>query len=264
MKQFVRITGWLNRFTVSVEQLGLLNTLRIFLHGRFTNKELRVTLPNGLPFIFRGKVDVGVISHSYKEGYFIEDNNSQCIETIVDAGANIGDETARFLFHYPNAEIIAIEAAECNFFVLQKNFADVKNIELVKGALWPVETHLRVVPGSSMQSFSVIETSDISHSVPAWTVSHLMRKMNWDKIDILKLDIEGSEYELFTRNYEEWIDKVNSFIFEGPDNDRPGSTQAIWRALEGRAYNSYICGENHVLIRAELPWKLNKVVGFNS
>jgi len=115
-----------------------------------------------------------------------------------------------------------------------------------------------------MESFRITETSDadILGTIPAWNIPDIMRKMKWKKIDILKLDIEGSEYELFTRNAEEWIDGINSFIFEVPDNDKAGSTQAIYRALKGRDYNSYICGENLVLIRADLPWQLKKVIGF--
>lgn len=224
---------------------------------------MQITLPNGMPFVFRGKLDKGVVSHFYNEGYFINDNEKP-IKTIIDAGANIGDESARFLIHHPSATIVAVEAADCNFLLLEKNFTNVTNIVPIKGALWPVSTHLKLIPGRSMESFSIIEAShNIESVVPAWTIPDLMNKMKWDEVDILKLDIEGSEYELFTRNFQEWINKVNCFIFEVPDNDKPGSTQAIFHALEGQSYNSYICGENLVIIRSELPWILNKVIGFN-
>lgn len=264
IKHLRKIINWFSLFVVSVEKLGILNTITIFFYGRFSDKELEITLPYKLPFVFRGKIDRGVVSHFYKEGYFIEDNNNQRIEKILDGGANIGDETARFLCHYPNSQIIAVEAAKSNFCILKKNFSQRKNVELIEGALWSIETNLKVIAGKTAESFSVIETSDISDSIPAWTISHLMKKMKWDRIDILKLDIEGAEFELFTKNYEEWIHKVNAFIFEVPDNDRPGSTQAIYRALRDEDYNSYICGENLVLIRSELQWKLKKVIGFNT
>ncbi|NEP50556.1 MAG: FkbM family methyltransferase [Moorea sp. SIO3C2] len=108
-----------------------------------------------------------------------------------------------------------------------------------------------------------METEDSSDSIPAWSLPDILEKMGWDEIDILKLDIEGSEYELFTRNYEKWIDKVNCFIFEVPDNDRKGTTQQIYRALNQNNYNTFICGENLVIIKSDIPWKLHKVIGFN-
>ncbi len=264
MKTLVRSVGWLNRFVVAIETLGILNTLKIFLIARFRKSNSRIILPNGQLFVFRGKLDMGVVSHFYKEGYLIKDTSKYRIQTIIDAGANIGDETARFLFHYPDAKIVAIEPDESNFSMLHKNFESTTDqVRLIKGGLWPVRTHLRVVAGTSKESFHVVETPDFDDSVKSWTIPDIMNSMNWERIDILKLDIEGAEYELFTRNYEEWIPKVNAFIFEVPDNDRPGSTQMIYKAVSSQNYNSYVCGENLILIRAELPWELIKVVGFN-
>jgi len=253
----------MNRFALSVEKLGLVNTIKIFFWGRITTKIVTVSLPKGFLFNFEGRLDHGILSHFYKTGYFIEDIESLRIATIIDAGAYIGDETARFLLHYPNAKIVAIEAAERNYFLLQKNFQKVRNVALIKGALWPVKANLKVIPGKSLEAFKVIETTDTHESIPAWTIPNIIEKMGWDRIDILKLDIEGSEYELFTRNYEEWIGKVNVFIFEVPDNDHAGTTQAIYQSLSKYKYNSFVCGENLVLIRSDVPWKLRKVIGLN-
>jgi FkbM family methyltransferase len=215
MKRFlVRVTGWINRLFNSVERLGISNTIKIFFYARLYDGELKIVLPNSLPFTFRGKVNIGVISHFYNEVYFIEDSSEHRIKTILDGGANIGDETARFLFHYPDAEILAVEAAETNFDLLQRNFSKIESVKLVKGGLWSIKTNLKLLTGTSAESFSVVETDDNSDSIPAWTILELIQKMQWDKIDILKLDIEGFEYELFTRNFDEWIDKVNSFIIE--------------------------------------------------
>lgn len=184
------------------------------------------------------------------------------IKRIIDAGANIGDETARFLVHYPGASLIAVEAEKSNYDILAKNFLGRPKVKLVCGGLWPVRTNLKVIPGDSMEAFRVVETQETKETIPAYTVSDLMQMMSWPDIDILKLDIEGAEYELFARNYNEWIDKVKVFIFEAPNGDRPGSTQIIYRALNGLDFNSFVCGENLVLIRSDLPWRLEKVIGF--
>ena len=86
--------------------------------------------------------------------------------------------------------------------------------------------------------------------------------MNWDAIDVLKLDIEDSEYALFTSNLDSWIHRINAIIVEVADHEFPGTTQAMYAALRDQTFNSYICGENLVLIRADLSWQLERVHGF--
>ena len=43
------------------------------------------------------------------------------------------------------------------------------------------------------------------------------------KIDIMKIDIEGSEKELFESNYESWLPKVKTLIIELHDHMRKGA-----------------------------------------
>lgn len=264
MKIIQRITGWIDRFATAIGVLGLTNSIKIFVFGRLSSRPATIVFRNGLVFNFEGIIDYGVMSHFYKEGYLIEDNETDRIRRILDVGANIGDETARFLVHYPSAHIVSVEPAPRNFAILKKTFKEIKNVELINGAVWPVKTNLKIVPGRTMEAFTVIETSDNLGSIPALTIPDIMEKMDWDAIDILKLDIEGSEYELFTRNHKEWTGKVKVFIFEVPDNDRLGTTQEIYKALNenGLKYNTFVCGENIVLIREGLSWRLRKVIGF--
>lgn len=264
MKKLIRITAWINRLLVSFEKLGIINTIKIFVLARFAGKKQTISLPGKHLFNFESEHDRGVISHFYTESYFIEDVKDQPITRIIDAGANIGDETARFCIHYPDAKIVAVEASDRNFVLLQENFNGVENVELVKGAVWPVKANLKIISGNAMEAFKVIEMEGPKGSISAWSIQDILDKMGWDKVDILKLDIEGAEYELFTRDYEKWVNKVNAFIFEVPDNDRAGTTQEIYRALNQHSYNTSICGECLVLIRSDLPWKLRKVVGFNN
>jgi hypothetical protein len=68
---------------------------------------------------FRGKMG-GVLSHYYSPGYRILDTTTNPVRVIIDAGANIGDETLRFRHFHPEAEIVAIEPDSGNFAVLCK------------------------------------------------------------------------------------------------------------------------------------------------
>jgi FkbM family methyltransferase len=239
--------------------------ITIFVLGRLNTRRRHITLPNGRRFEFRGDLDQGVVSHFYKDGYRIIAHDSRPVLRIIDAGANIGDETVRFLYHCPNAMIVAIEAEEDNFKLLRQNLSDVPNVRCIHGGLWPVDCRLKVVKephtGSSPEAFRVSQTSE-SDGLDAWSIPRIMKEMGWDTVDLLKLDIEGSEYQLFTTNTDDWINKVNAIIIEVADHERAGTIQAMFAALRNEQFNSYICGENLVLVKADLPWSAATVVGF--
>lgn len=62
-----RLLNWIYRFFLCIEKIGVNNTIKIFLHARLTNKQLKISLPNALEFKFRGYLDLGVMSHFYRE-----------------------------------------------------------------------------------------------------------------------------------------------------------------------------------------------------
>ena len=261
MKLLARIFGWLHRAATAAGVLGIGSAFRVFVLARFGGGEQVLRLPGGHRFHFRPANDRGVVSHFYSLGYRIQDTPDEPIRTILDGGANIGDETTRFLLHHPTAEVTAVEPEGSNFELLRKNVDHLDRTLCVHGGLWPVKTHLEVIPGNSQEGFRVVETTKTDGPVAAFTIPELMERRGWDSIDVLKLDIEGSEFELFSRGTEDWLDRVKVLIFEVPDNDRPGSTQKIYEALGERRFDTFHCGEDLVLIRSDSPWKLRKVVG---
>jgi hypothetical protein len=45
-------------------------------------------------------------------------------------------------------------------------------------------------------------------------MTDLLERLGTAKVDLLKLDIEGAEEALFTANYEEWVDRIQTLIVE--------------------------------------------------
>ncbi len=262
MNLITRIFNWFWRFSRSLQNLGFASTIKIFIYQYLTRKIQCIPLPDKSKFYFDPTLDK-VVSHFYSLGYVIIDNKQKKIKTIIDAGANIGVETARFAVHHPEAQIIAIEAQRRNFNILEKNVKNRKSVFAEFAGLWPINTFLDIESTSvDMQAFKVTETNKNS-SLKSITIPEILHNYNLQSIDILKLDIEGAEYPLFTQGDLHWINKVNVFIIEIGDQDAEGMTQAIFNALSGIQFNSYLCGENLVMIKTTLDWKLKRVIGFN-
>ena len=76
-----------------------------------------------------------------------------------------------------------------------------------------------------------------------------MKKMDWDHIDILKLDVEGAEKEIFSSNYEDWLPKTKVLIIELHDRMRKGCSKVVFSAISEYNFSLDISGENLVFTK---------------
>ena len=168
---------------------------------------------------------------------------------IVDAGANIGMASLYFATKYPHARIIAIEPETSNFAMLAQNVAAYPNILPIQAALWNRDGEIGVnTPGSfesplSKVGFVVREGQGVP--VRAITIRTLMREIGIQSIDILKVDIEGAEKEVFESC--DWMDTINCLMIELHDRFRPGSSAVVNAVTEGFLLSMH--GETTVYIR---------------
>jgi hypothetical protein len=75
-------------------------------------------------------------------------------------------------------------------------------------------------------------------------MSTLLNEAQFDTVDILKIDIEGAELEIFSQAAEQWLPKVPLIIVETHDRFRPGSELAVRKALALMFWELPRCGEN--------------------
>jgi FkbM family methyltransferase len=160
---------------------------------------------------------------------------------IVDAGANIGLATLWFADSYPGATIVAIEPDEENVALLRHNVRGLDNVVVVEGALTSnVGTAQLIDPGEGPWGFRV-EPGDEPRAdgrfvgtVEALTVESLIERFGIDRIDLLKVDIEGSEREVF-EECAGWITRVDTIAIELHDRFRVGCSRVFFRAVEAFA-----------------------------
>jgi FkbM family methyltransferase len=85
-------------------------------------------------------------------------------------------------------------------------------------------TILQVTHGRFSVSEQKIEAT--TGEVSSVTVEGLLRNFGAMQIDLLKLDIEGAEFDLFSRNCDRWIDQVRLIVIELHDRYRAGCARA--------------------------------------
>jgi hypothetical protein len=116
----------------------------------------------------------------------------------------------------------------------------------MQAALWPIERSLTISDHDNGEwAFFVTERSatDSTNEVPSITIKQILQKIAVDRIDLLKLDIEGSERELFS-SAETWLDKVECIVVELHDRWRPGCAKAVYSALVTRDFIQETRGKN--------------------
>lgn len=160
-------------------------------------------------------------------------------KVIVDGGANIGLNTIKLKSKFPTAQIICVEPDGDNFQCLEKNTMHYDNIYLENCGLWNKDIDLKVSDKFGMGKWSmVVEEAPEHGNVKGITIQSLMTKYNLEKIDLLKLDIETSEKQLFSENYSSWLPKVGTIVIELHDQLTEGCSRSFFEAINS-SLNSY-------------------------
>jgi FkbM family methyltransferase len=177
---------------------------------------------------------------------------------IVDAGANVGFASIYFANRYPGATIVAIEPEAANFAALERNVRMYSKIVPVRAALWSSCKPLWVNGRGDSWSCSVADvTENASESVWGITIPELLHQQRQTSVDILKMDIEGSEREVFSAECRPWLPRTKALIVELHDELQPGCSVALNDAICGLDFQRLHQGENLILINQGIwrfPW----------
>jgi FkbM family methyltransferase len=167
---------------------------------------------------------------------------------ILDLGANVGYSSAYFLSKYPTATVVAVEPDPSNYAICCRNLKPFGNrAKVVHGAAWPERSKLVLDRGTwgdgrewATQVRLAKEDAALSTPIEGYDVPTLIALGGAAEIDLLKIDIERSELELFSRNTESWLPRVKNLCIELHGQD---CGAIFFRALAGYSYNLSRTGE---------------------
>jgi FkbM family methyltransferase len=140
---------------------------------------------------------------------------------IFDAGANIGATSVYFALRYPNARIFAFEPLPENLDVLHRNLEPFSD----RATIIPMGLGER--PGTFTYHYSDDPYNlgggtfyrigcDRQRSVrlPVTTIADVCQRLEIDRIDLLKLDAEGAEFDILRGMSPDMLGEVRAIVGE--------------------------------------------------
>ncbi len=167
-------------------------------------------------------------------------------ELIVDCGANVGYSSAYFLSRFPRCRLIAVEPDGSNFEILEKNLRPFAGrVTALRAGVWPRRAGLRISEekfGDGREwSYTVRETRPgESRQLDGIDIASLLRTSGFERISILKIDVEGAEKWIFAENFEDWLDKVDVLVIELHGQD---CSDVFHRAIGRYGFELSTCDE---------------------
>ena len=74
-------------------------------------------------------------------------------------------------------------------------------------------------------------------AIQAVGIEDVLRQYGRDYVDLMKIDVEGAEYELFSADVSKWIDRVGMLVIELHEQARPGVVDLVCETLAKRGFS---------------------------
>jgi FkbM family methyltransferase len=165
------------------------------------------------------------------------------VKRVIDAGANIGLSAVYFATRFPDAKVVAIEPQSENFALLQHNTKHYPQVIPLHAALWSDDTTLGLSnPDDRVDSYQYSRDAAVE-TVPAFNMPSVLSRFDMPRVDLLKIDIEGAEREVFARK-PEWVRRVGMFIIELHGAEAREAFTAATASLDAERYRH---GEDEIV-----------------
>jgi len=146
----------------------------------------------------------------YERFFDVEEN-----DVVVDLGGSIGPFTYSILNKKPKHCYI-VEPIEEQIKIINKNLSK-NNVTIIKGAI-------------TDKKYMEISWDGVSENVPTFTFKDLIKENNLNKIDFLKCDCEGGEYDVFHPSNIEFLKTIPKIVveFHLKDDDEFNQAKFKW------------------------------------
>jgi FkbM family methyltransferase len=216
----------------------LVNCYATILSSTTDQREETVTLRiRGRQFAFRiRRSDIFTLGEILHERQYALKSTLPSSPTIVDAGANVGVASLWFLAQYPDAALHAFEPEPGNFRLLESNLGKVPRVVLNQAAVGAHDTtvYLHLASHGAVHSVQDASVGAATVSVPCIALEGYLERHGIGRIDLLKLDVEGSEAEVIAGLGPRLADVG---VIVGEMHERLVDAPALYERLAGAGFH---------------------------
>ncbi|MDP4625638.1 MAG: FkbM family methyltransferase [Akkermansiaceae bacterium] len=236
----------MNKYAQRIDNLGFSNFLKYTWHqktklpksGKFQLNSRYALAPLSCR---GGTSDIDVFKHIYVIREYACLDHLDSPQLIIDCGANAGFSSSYLLNQFPSAKVIAVEPDHGNHGMLCKNtaiFGD--RCTPINAGVWSKKCGLKFseIPFGDGREWAVSVREAREKEKPdieAVDIGTLIQQSGQARVSLLKIDIEGSEDEVFNGSHTAWIDKVDNIIIELHGAE---STKNYIAAVDAAGFNS--------------------------
>ena len=207
------------------------------------NEEKEIILKDGTKCIMRNKSD----AVAFFENFILEVNDLEKIveieqnDVVIDIGAHVGYFTLYAAKKAQNGKVISFEPTKESFLVL-KNNVKINNFQNI------IINNLAVAEISKKRTFFVDKKYGISNTfydsnpnlekeiVQTTTLDGIYKKFNLAKIDFLKMDCEGAEFEIILNTSTEVLKKIKKISVEVHEDMVPHKIEELITKLRDNGF----------------------------
>jgi FkbM family methyltransferase len=170
--------------------------------NKIINKEVMEEIIDDKPFDWGGKsnwykdqaIKEIIENNTYERFFEVEEG-----EIVVDLGASLGPFTHSILPKNPKLCYV-VEPLSYQIDILHKNVGQ-DNVNIIQGAITDKKN-------------IIITWDEVTESVPTFTFKEFLDKNEITKIDFLKCDCEGGEYDVFQQSNIEFLKTIPKIVTE--------------------------------------------------
>ncbi len=126
------------------------------------------------------------------------------VRSVLDIGANIGSSALYFARLFPHATVYAFEPVPDNFTLLARNAANCRRIRTFPFGLGSQDASVELMASDHAVNFGGYSRypagSDPARRVRVAfrAVGAVLRELALERVDVIKIDTEGAEYDILT------------------------------------------------------------------
>jgi FkbM family methyltransferase len=139
-------------------------------------------------------------------------------DVVVDIGAHIGAFAVRAARQAHRGKVYSYEAARSTYLMLEKNrkLNSLENLSIENSAVSNRrgEMHLYMPANNSILGSLRQDTSGFKEMVQAITFSDIIAEHALERVDFLKIDVEGAEFDILFACSDEIFAKIQRMVIE--------------------------------------------------